>query len=270
MIMAVATPTPPEKLGCDRGKEIYVRRIDISNTPDAITITKIRQAGLRNATYLKIMKQIQAGRQAQKDIPVGYKKVWSELSVIDGLLHKGAKLVLPHYTTEGGKNIRARAIDISHEGHPDIEAMKQQLRPRLWFPGMDTAIKESCASCMLCQASTEVKHRDPLKPSKAPQNPLEDLASDHWGPTADGKYLLVVIDKLSRYRVVAVVNSTSADDSIEAFDTIFTRHGYCKDLVTDGGPTFNGTGTHKLQQYFKWARIRHHPTHSADDPEANG
>ena len=51
-----------EKVGCDTEKEIYVRRIDISNFPDAITTAEKRQAGLRDATYLKIMKQIQARR----------------------------------------------------------------------------------------------------------------------------------------------------------------------------------------------------------------
>ena len=100
--------------------------------------------------------------------------------------------------------------------------------------------------------------------------PWEKLATDHWGPTADGKYILVVIDKLSRYPEVAVVNSTSADDNIEAFDNMFTRHGYPKDLISDNGPPFNGLDTHQLQQYFKWAGINHHPTKSADDPEANG
>ena len=259
-----------DKLGCDTGKEIYVRRIDIGNTPDAITTSDIKQAGLQDATYLTVMREVKAGLNASAKVPVGYKRVWKELSVIDNLLHKGSKLVLPHAISPGGGSIRTRALDIAHEGHPGIEAMKQLLRARLWFPGMDTAIEESCTSCMPCQASTEVKHRDPLKPATPPENPWEKLATDHWGPTADGKYLLVVIDKLSRYPEVAVVNSTSADDNIEAFDNIFTRHGYCKDLISDGGPPFNGNDTHHLQQYFKWAGINHHPTHSAEDPEANG
>ena len=40
--------------------------------------------------------------------------------------------------------------------------------------------------------------------------------------------------------------------------------------MTDGGPPFNGNDSHALQQYFKWAGIKHHPTTSAEDPEANG
>ena len=67
-----------------------------------------------------------------------------------------------------------------------------------------------------------------------------------------------------------VVNSTSAEANIEAFDTIFSRHGYCENLTSDNGPPFNGNEYHLLQQYFHWAGIKHNPTDSAEDPEANG
>ena len=76
--------------------------------------------------------------------------------------------------------------------------MKRHLRARLWFPGMDASIDELVAGCNACQASTETKHRDPLIPTQPPHEPKQKLAADHWGPTADGKYLLVVIDELSR------------------------------------------------------------------------
>ena len=81
---------------------------------------------------------------------------------------------------------------------------------------------------------------------------------------------MVVIENLSRYPEVAVVRGTGAEDNIEAFDNIFTRHGYCKTLKTDNGPPFNGKESHLLQKYFKWAGIEHRPTTSAEDPEANG
>jgi hypothetical protein len=50
----------------------------------------------------------------------------------------------------------------------------------------------------------------------------------------------------------------------------FGRHGYPDELVTDNGAPWNGTDSHSMQQYLKWAGIKHRPTRSADDPEANG
>ena len=248
-----------------------MRRIDISNSPDAIQSHDIRAAGENDATYLLVKKEVASGNKPSRKIPTGYRRVWDELCVIEDIVHKGSKMVLPNAEARrGAGNIRNIALDIAHEGHIGMTKTKQYLRSRMWFPGMDEKVEDLVATCLPCLAATEVKHRDPLIPSTPPQNPWSKLDVDHWGPTADGKYLLVVIDELTRYPEVAVVGSTSADANIEAFDNIFTHHGYPDSLKTDGGPPFNGNDSHLLKQYFKWAGIRHHTTTSADDPEANG
>ena len=135
---------------------------------------------------------------------------------------------------------------------------------------MDTKIEELLNECHDCQSSTKIYHRDPHTPTAAPQKVWEKLDADHWGPTPDNKYLLVVIDELSRYPEVEIVKGTSSDANIKAFDNIFARHGFCDTLKTDNGPPFNGTDSHELKQYFKWAGIKHKPILSAEDPEANG
>ena len=260
-----------EKLGCDTGKRIYVRKIDISNSPNAILPADIRKAGEKDATYQRIQREVNMGQGPSKKIPVAYKRVWEELCVIDGILHKGDKIVLPNgHTQEGGIGIRVRALDIAHEGHIGMTETKQYLRSKVWFPGMDEKVNELVSTCLPCLAATETKHRDPLVPTEPPATPWTNLATDHWGPTPDGKHLLLVIDELTRYPELEVVSGTSADANIEAFDTMFCRHGYPETLKSDGGPPFNGEDSHLLKQYFRWAGIKHNITTSADDPEANG
>ena len=245
-----------EKLGCDNGKIIYVRKIDIGHSPDAIKIADIKTAALRDPTYQAITKAIKAGSKHHSKTPLAFKRVWNQLSVIEGILHKGSKIVVPNAEIyPGAGNIRQHVLDIAHEGHQGMGGTKQHLRATLWFPRMDEVTEELVSSCLPCQAATETKHRDPNIPSEPPKEPWQKLAADHWGPTADGKYLLVIVDELSRYPEVAIVNSTSADDNIEAFDSILSRHGFCESLKTDNGPPFNGKESHQLQQYFKWAGI---------------
>ena len=186
-------------------------------------------------------------------------------------MYKEHKVVLPNAEATPGKgNTRQILLDIAHEGHPGIDAMKRFVREHMWYPSVDAEIEQIVESCLPCQASTSTKHRDPLVPTDPPGEVWTDLAADHWGPTPRNTHILVVIDKLSRYPEVVEVKGTGAEPNIEAFDTIFSRHGYCKTLVTDGGPPFNGNDSHDLQQYFRWAGIKHHPTTSAEDPEANG
>ena len=111
------TEEEKEKLGCDVGKTIYVRRIEISNSPNAILPEDVRQAAANDPTYLMILKDISAGKRPSEKVPLSYKRVWDELCVVDGVLHKGDKIVLPNGVTNTGINIRTIALDIAREGH---------------------------------------------------------------------------------------------------------------------------------------------------------
>ena len=93
---------------------------------------------------------------------------------------------------------------------------------------------------------------------------------DHWGPTKEGKHLLVVEDYMSRYPEVEVVTGTSASANVIAFDNIFSRRSFPKVVRSDNGAPFNGKNRHELQQYFAWAGIKHFLNKSAYDPEATG
>ena len=260
------------KMGLDMGEEIYVRKISSENSPNAITTEQIKQAASNDPIYSHLMKCITEGKSGDAQIKAaGYHRIWQELCVINGVIYKGDKLVIPDGELfPGSGNIRSWVLDITHEGHQGCSSMKRYLRSLAWYPGMDKAIEKRVSECLACQASTKSNHRDPLIPSTPPELPWEKLSADHWGPLPDGKYLLVLIDELSRYPEVAIVKGTSADANIPAMDDIFARHGFCKRLKTDGGPPFNGNENHSLQQYLQWAGIKHKVTMSADDPEANG
>jgi hypothetical protein len=135
---------------------------------------------------------------------------------------------------------------------------------------MDRAVERRVSTCLPCQASVESKARDPLKPTKAPEEPWSSLYADHWGPTQDGLHILVVIDGLTRYPEVAIVRGTGANDNIQAFSDIFSRHGVPSRLHSDNGAPFNGKDSHLLQQYLKNMGVTHITNKSAEDPEATG
>ena len=48
---------------------------------------------------------------------------------------------------------------------------------------MDKAVERRVSTCLARQASVESKARDPLKPTKAPEEPWSRLYADNWGPT---------------------------------------------------------------------------------------
>ena len=265
------SPEEQESLGFDNGKDVYVRKIiSLDNSPNHVRMEQIEMAAKYDSQYQLMRELIQKGRpKPPPESP--YKHVWSQLTAIDQLVYKGDNIVMPDASDQPGTtNIRIKMLDIAHEGHPGQSAMKRFLRAHIWFPRMDQMVTSVVQGCLQCQAATGTKHRDPLVPTRPPTQVWEHVDADHWGPTSDGIHLLVVIDETSKFPEVAVVRGTNAEDNIEAFDNIFAMHGFPSKLKTDGGPPFNGGENHLLQQYFKWAGIEHHTTHSADDPEANG
>jgi hypothetical protein len=265
------SPEEQDRLGFDTGKDIYVRKIIcLDNSPNYVRIEQIEMAANYDQQYQELKEALINGEmKPPSDSP--YKYVWNQLTTIGKLVYKADTVIIPDAPDQpGSTNLRTKVLDIAHEGHPGQSTMKRFLRAHVWFPKLDKDVNEIVQGCHQCQAATDTKHRDPLIPTRPPAEVWTQLDADHWGPTDDGKYILVVIDETSKFPDATIVNSTSAEANIEAFDRMFTTHGYPARLKTDGGPPFNGGENHLLQKYFKWAGVDHRTTQSADDPEANG
>ena len=260
-----------EKLGAGPGEERFIRRIFPSDLPDAVSLDHIKEAAHREPTYQKLLAAVKSGQGKDNPDLVPYTSVWEELGAVDNLVCRGDMVVIPNSSVSGSStNIRTWLVDCVHEGHQGQDNMKRNLRARVWFPGMDRQVTRRVEGCRACQAATPSTHRDPLKPTEAPQTPWQKVAVDHWGPTPDGKYLLVLVDLLTRYPEVEVVKGTGVKDNIHAFDQVFSRHGFPRVLFSDNGAPFNGNRHHELQEYFRFAGISHKPNRSPLDPEANG
>ena len=246
-----------EHMLIDEGDDVQIMRVIMSNLPKALPLDTIRLAAEGDGVYVKLKRALtEHGKSADPEL-IPYTSIWGELSVIDGLVCRGERLVIPNFHIRHLEvNIRNYVAELAHSGHMGMNATKRLLRQRIWFPGMDKKVEREVESCQACQAAVETKQRDPLKPNPAPLEPWDRVQCDHWGPTPDGKHLLVVIDALTRYPEVIVVKGTSAEDNIGAFMEIFGRHGYPRYLHSDNGPPFNGRDTHKLQEYFASCNIR--------------
>ena len=240
-----------ERAGYDQADEIYIRRVISSDLPDAVTLDIVKEAATKDPVYMKLYRAIRKGcKTGDRDL-IPYTSVWRELSTLDGLVIRGERLVIPdsnivHQNTN--TNIRKWVIDIAHEGCDGETSMKRLLRARLWFPGMDRLVSRRVQECHTCQCTTHEKRRDPLIPTTPPESAWTHVDADHWGPTPDGRHVLVVIDRLSRFPVVKIVKGTAADANIEAFDDMFSTHGFPIEMKTDGGPPFNGSDSHSLRK----------------------
>ena len=257
----------------DDGEDALIMRVILEDTPPALTLEKLQTGAKLDPTYQRLKRAVQTGRKPEADEPelLRYTAVWGELTVINDLICRGERIVIPNSRLPGDEGtLREWVVDLGHSGHMGMTATKRLLRHRLWFPGMDRIVEDRVAACHPCQAATDKHTKDPLKPNDAPSRPWSTIYADHWGPTPDRRHILVMIDALTRYPEVVTVEGTSAEDNIHGFAEAFARHGIPHILRSDNGPPFNGTDTHLLQQWFAKMGISHRPNLSAQDPEASG
>ena len=75
--------------------------------------------------------------------------------------------------------------------------------------------------------------------SEMPTGPWQKVHIDFYEPMPTSEYILVVIDRYSRFPIVEMVKSTKAKSIIPKLDKTFAVHGLPVEVTTYNGPPFN-------------------------------
>ena len=76
--------------------------------------------------------------------------------------------------------------------------MKQRLRSKVWWPGIDKQAERVCRECIGLQLVSVPTKPEPMIRTELPNTSWEHLACDLLGPLPSGDYLFIVIDYYSR------------------------------------------------------------------------
>ena len=162
--------------------------------------------------------------------------------------------------------LRTRVLVLAHEGHPGIVSMKQRLRSKVWWPGIDRQAEKFCKTCHGCQLVSRPANPEPIKPTPLPRGPWQDLAVDLLGPLPSRDSVLVIVDYFSRFYEIGVMRSTTSEKIIERLEEIFTTHGLPLSVTSDNGPQFR---CDVFEQYLEGRGVEHRKT-TPLWPQANG
>ena len=251
-----------EEMTSSQTTEAQVRFIMNSSISDAVSVEDIKRETELDPVLQKIISVIQSGRlrEFHKDPELKpYKLIATEMSIIDGVILRGNKIVVP-------ESVQQQIIKLSHEGHQGIVRCKQYVRSKVWFPGIDKKIEDEVKNCIACQATTSMKSREPLRMTELPEEPWQKLSVDFCGPFSCGTYCLLFVDDYSRYPVVEFVTSTSEPATIPKFEKVFAQFGIPEEAKSNNGSPFQ---SEKFRRYAKRTGF-HHRKVTPRHPEANG
>ena len=174
-----------------------------------------------------------------KDLEPYYRRR-AELSVIDGCLLWGSRVIIP---PEAQKPI----LEELHDGHPGIVRMRSLARSYVWWPKMDSQIERTVQRCPSCQAHRKAPSEAPLHPWEWPDRPWARLHLDFAGPFL-GRMFLLVIDAHSKWLEVCPMNTATSFTTIEKLRKLFAIHGLPETVVTDNGAVFTSK---EFQEYME-------------------
>ena len=184
--------------------------------------------------------------------------VRDQLSVANGVLMYASRLVIPH-------QMRSQMLSKLHDdGHFGISKCRERAKSSVWWPDMNSDLKEYLTCCQFCQVHAPVHRKEPLIPTPVPDRPWRHVASDICQHGSHN--YLVTVDVFSRFIEVQQLRNISSSDIIEKLKCLYARYGIPDLLTTDGGRQF-------VSQEFRDFATSYGFSHRVTDPycpQANG
>ena len=245
---------PPER------KEFQVNMLErISVTQD-----KYQELQQRTANELHdLYAVIQVGWSTTKQqVPHSVKPFWDnrdELAILDGVIYRGMRIVVP-------PSMQQEMIELVHETHQGIVKSKQRAREALYWPGMSSQVEAKVKDCSTCHDYAAAQQKEPMMPSKTPDYPWAEAASDIF--TFKSKNYVLSVDYYSKYIEVTELNDLSAFSTIEALKGHFERHGIPERLTTDCGTQYTSVEFKNFAKASNFQHVLISPKHLKANGEA--
>ena len=228
---------------------------------DVITEDDVRAASASDPALCELRSVIRSGwpDAARKCTPEtrDYFPVRHELQVRDdGVILRGPdRVVVP-------ASLREKYLQVAHRTHDGVVRTKQLLRDLAWWPGMAKAAAALVTDCPTCSTKDAVLSQQarpaPMQAVELPDRPWKKLAIDIVGPIPDtlpgARYAITVTDYYSKWPEVALTGSVTTDDVISFLSQLWSREGFCDELISDNGPQFTSD---QFEKYLTDRGIKH-------------
>ena len=184
-------------------------------------------------------------------------KVKSEISVENGLVLRGCRIVVP-------RSMRGEILEKLHHGHQGLIKCRERAKSSVWWPGLSKELKNTVISCQVCRELKRTQQKEPLISTPLPDRPWQRIALD----LCEHKHqnYLVISDYYSRFLEILHLSSTTSAHVIQRLKTVFARFGIAEEVVSDNGPQFSSA---EFQNFSKELDFKH-VTSSPHHPQGNG
>ena len=220
----------------DRGRSAVARRSDGTSKPGALPatekrLTEIRARHLEDDVCRLVIRYCAEGWPSHPSLPSVLRPYWqvqNDLTIQNGLLLKGVRLVIPTFT-------RLAMQDKLHEGHQGVVRCRSQAQSSVWWTGLSRQLGELVRSCTACAVERR-NQSEPMIASDTVLRPWQNTGT-YMFVYKKATYLLAVAYASSYVEIAKLAATTSPDANLH-LKSIFARHVIPETVVSDNGPQY--------------------------------
>jgi len=196
-----------------------------------------------------------------KELPPDIRSYWSyrdELSVSDGIILKGTKIVVP-------ETQQKTIMDQLHYSHQGIEKTRLQARDAVYWKGINNDIENMINKCSICQENLPAQPKETLIAHDIPNRAWEVVGTDlfHFN---DHEYLIIA-DYYSKFPIIRKMTGQSTSNMvIAATKQVFSEQGIPSKVISDNGPQYSSEAYKVFAKQWQFD----HVTSSPRFPKSNG
>ena len=170
-----------------------------------------------------------------KEIPLilqPYWTLWEELTIEDGLILKGTRIVIPSKKWEA-------ILNQIHDSLLGLKKCKLWAKQTVYWPGLNDQLQKLVLNCLICLKYSKSKKKQETSLSlgqEVPIFPWTKLATDlfHF----EGNSYLLIIDYTRQFPIMCKLTSMTGHNVAEHFKQIFAEYGWPDTIISDNGPCY--------------------------------
>jgi hypothetical protein len=180
-----------------------------------------------------------------------------ELAVMDGIIYRGHRLVVP-------TGSRTEILNKLHSSHQGTAATIRRARAAVFWPNMSSDIQQHTERCVTCAMDAPMQQKETLNSHDIPGKLWSKVGLDIL--TYKAKDYLILVDYLSDFFECERLSDLQPNAVIKACKKTFARYGIPNCIQSDNGPQFVSREFEKFSR--EWGFM--HTTSSPGHQQSNG
>jgi transposase InsO family protein len=236
------------------------------------TIEELKKATREDVVMTNLYNVINDGwPEHTSKVPDTLKTYWKyrdELTTHQGLILKGSRVVVP-------LELRKEMLKRLHRSHQGIENTTKLARDTVFWPNMNTQIKETVQSCEICTKYSRSQQNPPMLTHEIPTFPFQRVNMDVFelrtfevDRNNVTKRYLVTVDQYSDFFEIDELKHANTEYTIQLCKRNFSRYGIPTTVITDNGSNFTSEKFKRFTKEWNFQHITSSPNHQQGNGKA--